>query len=75
MAAVTAAARSAAQRLNIQPGEWLYLRLFKERGFSPRELREQWTLYDLLNAHEALDLELYTQQIAHQMSQRGRHGR
>ena len=51
------------------------MRIFKERGFSPRELREQWTLYELLSAHEVLDLELYTQQIAHQMSQRGRHGR
>lgn len=72
MGQITASARAAAQRLNIQPGEWLYLRLFKERGFSPRELREQWTLYELLSAHEVLDLELYTQQIAHQMSQRTR---
>jgi hypothetical protein len=72
MAQVTASARAAAARLNIQPGEWLYLRLFKERGFSPRELREQWTLYELLSAHEVLDLELYTQQLAHQMSQRTR---
>jgi len=72
MGQITASARAAAQRLNIQPGEWLYLRLFKERGFSPRELREQWTLYELLSAHEVLDLELYTQQLAHQMSQRTR---
>lgn len=72
MGQITASARAAAQRLNIQPGEWLYLRLFKERGFSPRELREQWTLYEILSAHEVLDLELYTQQIAHQMSQRAR---
>lgn len=72
MAQVTASARAAAARLNIQPGEWLYLRLFKERGFSPRELREQWTLYEVLSAHEVLDLEMYTQQLAHQMSQRKR---
>ena len=72
MAAVTASARAAAARLNLQPGEWLYLRLFKERGFSPRELREQWTLYEVLSAHEVLDLEMYTQQLAHQMSQRKR---
>lgn len=72
MAQITASARAAAARLNIKPGEWLYLRLFKERGFSPRELREQWTLYEILSAHEVLDLELYTQQLAHQMSQRTR---
>jgi hypothetical protein len=31
---------------------------------SERELREQWTLYDLLRAHEALDLEAAQDVIA-----------
>lgn len=33
-------------------------------------VRTQWTLYDLLAAHEALDLELYAQQTAHALSKR-----
>lgn len=59
-----------AERSNIPAGEWLWLRIFNEKGIEPRVIREQWTLYDVLNAHEALDLKLHTQQLVYDLSRR-----
>lgn len=51
--------------MNIAPEQWLWLRLLREHGVEPRIARTEWTIYEVLDAHEALDLSTYAERLAH----------
>lgn len=56
--------------MNIRDGDWLFVRLSKEWGGSPQSIRTEWTIYDVLDAVEYMDLESAAHEIAREESEK-----
>lgn len=44
--------------------EWLYWRLWLQKRVDPNHVRKNWTIYDVLDAHDALDIEADIEALA-----------
>ena len=48
------------------------MQIAKEFKIAPSEIRERWTIYDVANVAEAMQLEAYAQHHAHKLANRKR---
>lgn len=56
-------------QLNLKPDQWIWLRIARRWHVSPSVVQREWTLYEVLDAHEVLDLEEAAQIIAGQVQE------
>lgn len=52
------------RRTNIEPESWFFLRFYVEKGTDPEVIRTTWSIYRVLDAHEALDLQAAVERVA-----------
>ena len=56
--------------MNMPPEQWLWWRPARAYNTTPHAIRTTWSLYEVLDAHEILDLDLLAEREAHRIQQR-----
>lgn len=53
--------------MNMPREQWIWWRLARAYNTTPHSIQTTWSLYEVLDAHEVLDLEAYAERVAYEV--------